>query len=143
MSDWQSTVWLCTLAYLSYSLKQWAFGVWWIGIKNISPVWNIQEALQIYISPFQLYMYMYNHTVGINNNEKPILSFLDELRRCTSSDVVIYVYCTEKKDNDEWSVDQQLIAKLKDQYKKERKGKKASKSDTSCTLPVSLCRSQW
>ncbi|KAK3093263.1 hypothetical protein FSP39_013411 [Pinctada imbricata] len=31
----------------------------------------------------------------------------------------------EKKDSDEWSVDQQLIAKLKDQYKKERKGKKS------------------
>jgi hypothetical protein len=38
----------------------------------------------------------------------------------------MYVYYTEKKD-DEWKVDQQHISKLKEQYEKERKGKKASK----------------
>jgi len=39
---------------------------------------------------------------------------------------------TAKKDlespNEEWGVDQQLISKLKEKYKNERKGKKTSKS---------------
>ena len=41
------------------------------------------------------------------------------------------LYHTAKKDlgspNEEWGVDQQLISKLKEEYKKERKGKKSSK----------------
>lgn len=38
----------------------------------------------------------------------------------------------EKKDlspTEEWGVDQQLISKLKEQYKKERKGKKGVQSE--------------
>ena len=38
----------------------------------------------------------------------------------------VYIYYIEKKD-DEWKVDQQHISKLKEQYEKERKGKKSSK----------------
>ena len=43
-------------------------------------------------------------------------------------------YITEKKDlspSEEWGVDQQLISKLKEQYKKERKGKRALQSGWS------------
>ena len=45
--------------------------------------------------------------------------------------IVCPIYHAAKKDlgspNEEWGVDQQLISKLKEEYKKERKGKKSSK----------------
>lgn len=51
------------------------------------------------------------------------------------------LYHTAKKDlgspNEEWGVDQQLISKLKEEYKKERKGKKSSKYGTKVS---NICR---
>ncbi|KAJ8313270.1 hypothetical protein KUTeg_009187 [Tegillarca granosa] len=41
------------------------------------------------------------------------------------SSCVCLCYTDNKKDNDEWDVDQKLISKLKEQYQKERKGKKS------------------
>ena len=43
----------------------------------------------------------------------------------------------EKKDlspSEEWGVDQQLISRLKEQYKKERKGKKGIQSMNGCSI---------
>ena len=51
---------------------------------------------------------------------------------------LISLLISDKKDlspSEEWGVDQQLISKLKEQYKKERKGKKGLQSmDCSCSF---------
>ncbi len=51
------------------------------------------------------------------------------------------LFLTEKKDlspSEEWGVDQQLISKLKEQYKKERKGKKGIQSMNGCSCSYSF-----
>ena len=53
------------------------------------------------------------------------------------------IYHTAKKDlsspNEEWGVDQQLISKLKEEYKKERKGKKSSEYEIQVTSTCMFC----
>ena len=54
--------------------------------------------------------------------------------------VIFHVACAEKKDlspsEEGWGVDQQLISKLKEQYKKERqKGKKGMQSRQNTLVP--------
>lgn len=45
---------------------------------------------------------------------------------------------TVQNEKEEWDVDQRLIDRLKDQYKKERKGMKSSKSFSHCLAAHSL-----
>lgn len=55
----------------------------------------------------------------------------------------VFLYLTERKDlspNEEWGVDQQLLSKLKEQYKRERqKDKKAGQGHASDSMYNCFC----